>query len=66
MTKVERLAAALAECCNGGTWATHADEHGNTFSADYTERQKDLWRARAEKVMLCPRDLDFVGAVGAE
>lgn len=35
----EKLARAMAEACNGGTWDRH-----------YTEAQKDVWRARASGV----------------
>lgn len=50
---LERLAIALAECCNGGSWAV-----------DYTEAQKDVWRRRAEAVRRHPDELDLVGVVG--
>lgn len=35
----ERVARALAEACNGGSWQTH-----------YTEQQRDVWRARVAKM----------------
>lgn len=37
---IERAAAALAVACNGGDW-----------SRDYTDQQKDLWRARVKRAM---------------
>lgn len=37
---IEKYAIIMAEGNNGGTWATH-----------YTDSQKDLWRARAEKLI---------------
>lgn len=37
---VERLAERMAVAFNGGQWATH-----------YTERQKDLWRARVRRIL---------------
>ncbi len=37
---LERLAIILAEGRNGGTWPTH-----------YTQKQKQLWLARAIKVV---------------
>ena len=37
---IEKYAIIMAEGNNGGTWATH-----------YTDSQKDLWRARAQKLI---------------
>ena len=37
---IEKYAIIMAEGNNGGAWATH-----------YTDSQKDLWRARAEKLI---------------
>lgn len=36
---VERAAAALAEVCNGGKWASH-----------YTESQREVWRNRIKSM----------------
>ena len=37
---IEKYAIIMAEGNNGGAWATH-----------YTESQKDVWRARAQKLI---------------
>ena len=37
---IEKYAIIMAEGHNGGTWATH-----------YTDSQKDLWRARVQKLI---------------
>ena len=37
---IEKYAIIMAEGNNGGAWATH-----------YTDSQKDLWRARAQKLI---------------
>jgi len=37
---IERLAERLAITFNGGAWSTH-----------YTERQKELWRARVRRIL---------------
>ena len=36
----EEIAIIIAEGNNGGKWATH-----------YTEEQKEMWRARARKII---------------
>ncbi len=50
MDKNERLAVALAECCNGGAWETH-----------FTDAQRELWRQRARRVIRFADELDLIG-----